>query len=189
MNTKLLLIIPIITLLFSACSVKRIHTTMDNVDNTQRLQRVTRTNNYNHFRYKPVIGTRQDDTKVLIDMGQFAKIWIKNFKNGNNSFTASHDVIIKIREPDFIAGEEVPRHRRRTVKRTYGSHSFSYRSSDLLHNNSSINTQDVKTKDIKKYLNNYAKAKKEKKLDTKKQQQMSEYDKKLKEYLQQRRGK
>jgi hypothetical protein len=177
-----LILLTIIT--FNGCATKKIKTRFIKANNNQ-LNNFNRTNNYNHFRYKPVIGTKQEDTKVLIDMGQFAKIWVKNYRNKNKTFVASHDIITMIKEPGFIAGEDLP-NRRSTIRKSYSGHNFSYRSNDLLFN--SNKTSKLKTTQIKDYINNYSEAKKYKKLPTKKIKQNTKIDNKLKKYLKEKRG-
>lgn len=183
---KIVIIFSILSFLISGCSSKKVVTKFVKVGNSE-VQKFNRTNNYNKFRYKPVIGTRQEDTKVMIDMGQYAKIWIKNYRNKNETFVASHDIITMIKSPGFISGEDVPSSRRRTVNKTYSGNSFSYRSSDLIHNS---NTMDkLKIKHVKDYVNNYNQVKKYKKLPISKQKIVNKYDKKIKSYLKAKRNK
>jgi len=176
----------IVCLIFlSGCSSKKIQSRFVNVDNTQA-SHLNQTNNPNHFRYKPVIGTRQDDTKVMIDMGKFAKIWIKNYRNKNQTFVASHDIITMIEAPGFIAGEDIPSSKRSVQKKTYGGNTFSYRSSDLIHTNS-MDQSELKTSQIKDFVNNYKTTEKYKKLPEEKQKQLGKYDEKIKYFLNNKR--
>lgn len=178
-----ILVLVVTSLFISGCSTK-IKTRFSSSNNNKNV-RVTKDNNYNHFRYKPVIGTRQDDTKILIDMGQFAKIWIKNYRNKNATFVASHDIITMIREPGFIAGEDLPSSRRVSRSRNNTRKSFSFRSSDILtdRNSSVVDTN----KEVKDYVNNYSKVKQFKKLDKKKQKKLNKFNTTIKKYLDERR--
>jgi len=142
-----------------------------------------RSNNPTQFRYKPVIGTHQPDTKTMIDMGEWAKIWVKNYRNENKTFVASHSIITMVREPGFISGEDIPRRRRDTVYNTYGGKTFTYRSSDLIYGNSSQGSQGLSDGQIKNYVNNYEYSKKTKQLPPQKKTDVLKYDKAIKEYI------
>jgi len=167
---------------FTGCAVKKVKTEYVKKSNVLK-EKFNKTNNYNHFRFKPIIGTRQEDTKVMVDMGKYAKIWIKNYKNNNDYFISSHDIIVQIREPGFISGEDVPSFKRRAVKKTFGSNSFAFRSKDLLTSNSDMNTVDTKTRYIKDYVNNNSKEQKEKKLIETKRNKLNKFDHEIKNFL------
>lgn len=172
-------------IIFSGCAGKKIKSKIVDVENPKYSQ-MAATNNPNQFRYKPVINTRQEDTKVMIDMGKFAKIWIKNYRNENKTFVASHDIITMIEAPGFIAGEDIPNSKRRVNKQTYGGSTFSYRSSDIVHN-SSIEDYELKTSEVKDYVNNYKVAEKFKKLPENKEKEKEKYEKEIEEYLKSKR--
>jgi hypothetical protein len=142
-----------------------------------------RSNNPTQFRYQPVIGTHQPDTKTMIDMGEWAKIWVKNYRNENKTFVASHSIITMVREPGFISGEDIPRRRRDTVYNTYGGRTFTYRSSDLMYGNSSQGSQGLTDGEIKNYVNDYEYSKKTKKLPPQKRADVLKYDREIKEYI------
>lgn len=59
-------------------------------------------------RYKPVIGTRNNDARTAIDFGIVQKIWIAPYKTSNGSLIGSHDIYIWIKRPDFIPGSAIP---------------------------------------------------------------------------------
>lgn len=181
---KITVSVLLLIFIFNGCSSKKVKTRFVKMNNSQ-YQSFNSTNNYNHFRYKPVIGTRQEDTKVMIDMGQFAKIWVKNYRNKNKTFVASHDIITMINEPGFIAGEEIPSSKRRTLKKTYGGNSFSYRSKDILHNSSK--NSSLETSQIKNFINNYSESKKYKKIPKSKVKEVKIFDDKIKSFLKKRR--
>ena len=182
---KITVSVLLLIFIFNGCSSKKVKTRFVKVNNSQ-YQNFNSTNNYNHFRYKPVIGTRQEDTKVMIDMGQFAKIWVKNYKNKNKTFVASHDIITMIKEPGFIAGEEISSNKRMTIRKTYGGNSFSYRSKDILYNSSK--NSSLKTSQIKNYINNYSESKKYNKIPKSKHQEVEIFNNKIKSFLKKRRG-
>lgn len=60
------------------------------------------------FRLKPIIGSRNDDARTVVDMGTLLKIWVAPYKGRNGVLTASHDAYAWAKMPDFIVGEEVP---------------------------------------------------------------------------------
>lgn len=146
-----------------------------------------RDNNPTQFRYQPVIGTKQPDTKTMIDMGQWAKIWIKNYKNQNKTFVASHSIVTMIREPGFIAGEEIPSRRRQTVSDSYGGRTFTFRSSDLMYDNSSMGSDGLSDEQIKEYVNNYESSKKTERLTPQKREEVAKYDREILKYLEEKR--
>jgi len=61
------------------------------------------------FRQKPIIGSRNNDARVAVDMGVVLKIWVAPYKDSANVLTSAHDIYAWARQPDFIAGEELPR--------------------------------------------------------------------------------
>ena len=142
-----------------------------------------RSNNPTQFRYQPVIGTHQPDTKTMIDMGEWAKIWVKNYRNKNKTFVASHSIITMVREPGFISGEDIPRRRRDTVYNTYGGRTFTYRSSDLMYGDSSQGSYGLTDSEIKDYVNNYEYSKKTKRLSPQRKKEILKYDKAIREYI------
>jgi len=60
------------------------------------------------FRLKPVIGSRNNDARTVVDMGTLLKIWVAPYKGRNGVLTSSHDIYAWARMPDFVVGEEVP---------------------------------------------------------------------------------
>jgi len=173
--------------LLSGCSQVMVKTKFDS--NRHHVQHYTQSDNPTEFRYKPVIGTHQPDTKTMIDMGEWAKIWIKNYRNKNQTFVASHSVITMVRAPGFIAGEDVPNRRNQTVSKTYGGRAFTYRSSDLMYEDSSKGNENISNKEIKDYMNSYEYSKKFKKMSPPKQKEHLLIDKGITEYLKKKREK
>ena len=180
LGKSILLTASIAVLMFSGCtSSPKVKTKFQR----NRVYNYERSNNPTQFRYQPVIGTHQPDTKTMIDMGEWAKIWIKNYRNENKTFVASHSIITMVREPGFISGEDIPRRRRDTVYNTYGGRTFTYRSSDLMYGNSSQGSQGLTDDQIKNYVNDYEYSKKTKKLPPQKREDVLKYDKAIKEYI------
>lgn len=60
------------------------------------------------FRLKPIIGSRNEDSRTVVDMGTLLKIWVAPYKGRNGVLTSSHDIYAWARMPDFVVGEEVP---------------------------------------------------------------------------------
>ncbi|WP_294961543.1 hypothetical protein [Sulfurimonas sp.] len=181
MNKKIIYFALItITLTFGGCTTSpKVKTKWVN----KSTKNYERRNNPIEFRFKPVIGTKQSDTKVMIDMGEWAKIWVKNYKNKNKTFVATHSIVTMIREPGFIAGEQIPRSRRDTVSKSYGARSFSFRSQDLTYNNSSLGSDNISDSQIKDYMNSYEYSKKTKRMKPQKKESILKYDKAIKEYM------
>lgn len=62
------------------------------------------------FNYKPIIGSRHRDSRVVIDQGIILKAWINTYKAKSGSLVASHDAYIRVKEPDFVVNyETVPK--------------------------------------------------------------------------------
>lgn len=136
----------------------------------------------NYFRYKPIIGTTQPDTKVMINMGKFAKIWIQSYINKNKTFIASHDIIVMVKAPGYISGLDVPSAMNRAEEKTYGANTFTFRSTDLF-TNSSNPTTNVTDKQIKQFMNNYEREKRTLKLIPAKQKQLNKYNNTVLQYI------
>ncbi len=129
----------------------------------------------NYFRYKPIIGTTQPDTKVMINMGKFAKIWIQSYINKNRTFIASHDIIVMVKEPGYISGEDLPSAMNRAQEKTYGANTFTFRSTDLF-TNSNMPTNNVTDEEIKSFMNNYEREKRTLKLIPSKRKLLNKYN-------------
>lgn len=59
------------------------------------------------FGFKPIVGSRQDDSKVVVDMGKIQKIWVAPYKT-KGTMVSAHDIYIWVQKPDFIVGEPLP---------------------------------------------------------------------------------
>jgi len=136
----------------------------------------------NYFRYKPIIGTTQPDTKVMINMGKFAKIWIQSYINKNKTFIASHDIIVMVKEPGYISGEDVPSAMNRAEEKTYGANTFTFRSTDLFTNSNSP-TNHVTNKQIKQFMNNYEREKRTHRLIPTKRALLNKYNNTVRQYI------
>lgn len=179
-NVSFMIIATSTIVLLSGCSTKKVKTRLYSSSNGAIYERQSR-NTTNQFRYQPVIGTMQDDTKVMIDMGKFAKIWVKNYRNKNKTFVSSHHIVTMIREPGYIYGEELPENRIKTIHKTYSGHTFVFRSNDLF--SSSDPTNNMKTQEIKQFINNYHQSKRIGLLKKKKRVNVDKYDKTILDYI------
>ncbi|MHC3995768.1 hypothetical protein ACXWTF_13160 [Thiomicrolovo sp. ZZH C-3] len=56
---------------------------------------------------KPLVGSRSNDAKVIVDTGRVLKVYIASYKQ-NATLIAAHDIYTFVTRPDFIVGESVP---------------------------------------------------------------------------------
>lgn len=56
---------------------------------------------------KPIVGSEQDDARVIVDMGKILKIWVAPYVIGS-TLIAAHDIYTWVQPPHFIAGESLP---------------------------------------------------------------------------------
>lgn len=66
------------------------------------------------FDYKPIIGTRNNDAKTIVDTGVVLKIYIPTYKDSKKMLVAAHDRYVWAKEPGFVVGTERPDVRKRT---------------------------------------------------------------------------
>lgn len=64
--------------------------------------------------FKPIIGTRNDDAKTIIDMGVVLKVYIASYKDSKRKLVAGHDTYVIARDPSFIVGTQRPDINKRT---------------------------------------------------------------------------
>lgn len=132
------------------------------------------------FKYKPIVGSRQDDSQVLMDQGVVLKAWVNSYKNQYGSLVASHDIYVRVKEPDFITSyAKIPNLRKvRGLLRENHQQTISVAKKELDKSSNETN------KKIKKYTeteNNNESNKLRKGLKTKEQQIA---DSEIKRYLQ-----
>lgn len=60
------------------------------------------------FKYKPIIGSRNSDSRVVIDQGVVMKAWINTYKLDRGTLIPSHDIYVRVKEPDFIPQYATP---------------------------------------------------------------------------------
>lgn len=61
------------------------------------------------IRYKPIIGSRNQDSRMGVDLGVVLKGWIAPYKTKTQILVSAHDVYFWVEKPDFIAGTAVPK--------------------------------------------------------------------------------
>ncbi|MBW6487561.1 hypothetical protein [Sulfurimonas sp.] len=94
----------------------------------------------------PIIGTRQDDAKVVMDMGKIIKVWVAPYKDGK-TLVSSHDNYVVAQAPDFIIGESVPNKNWKGLVAPENKIPFLFRDSEL------DNANKIEEEEIIKYNN------------------------------------
>jgi len=65
--------------------------------------------NYNkayQMKNKLIVGSRQDDARVIYDIGKILKVWISPYYQGG-TLIAAHDNYVVVKKPEFIVGQSV----------------------------------------------------------------------------------
>jgi len=57
---------------------------------------------------KIIVGSRQDDAKVVYSIGKILKVWIAPYSQGG-TLIAAHDNYVVVEKPHFLVGESVER--------------------------------------------------------------------------------
>lgn len=105
------------------------------------------------FPYKPIIGTRNNDAKTVVDMGVALKVYVATYKDSKKTLVAAHDRYIWVKEPSFIVGLEKPDVRKNTGMMTAaGKVPFIFGAGEIDHPSIETNAK------IKDYLDNVAEA-------------------------------
>jgi len=125
---------------------------------------------------KPIIGTRQDDTKVVMDMGKVMKIWIAPYKNGG-TLVSSHDNYVVARAPDFVVGEAVPKKSWRSMKTPTNPIPFLFRNEDL------DKSTQISKEGIVEFNNVINKQENDVRTAIKRLDMSNKYDERIKEFL------
>lgn len=131
-----------------------------------------------YLRFKPIVGSRQNDSKVVVDMGKVLKIWVAPYKS-KGTMISSHDIYTWVQKPGFIVGEDIPNKNAHTgLTNAAGTLPFIFSEGDI--DTSKGLTNNV----LKKYVNNVYKAQNnpsytKKRIDTAK----SRFDDTIKQYL------
>ena len=129
------------------------------------------------FRLKPQIGSRNDDARTVVDMGEVLKITLNSYKNRQGNLIASHDVYAWARKPDFIVGEELP------SRRSGGTISPSGKLPYML-SGGELDRGDLKNDEvIRDYVNQVYKLEKDEQEATHRKMEASRFDNDIKAFL------
>jgi hypothetical protein len=101
---------------------------------------------------KIIVGSRQDDARVVYSTGKILKTWIAPYHQGG-TLIASHDIYVVVEKPGFLAGESVGRNSgdpSGAVTPT-GDFPFVYRDNEL---DRTTRDERFTNENIKRYNNN-----------------------------------
>lgn len=178
-------------LLLSGCASKQPKCAMANFNNIDAVVRAKKaevakirsgTVPY-QLKIKPIVGTRQDDAKVVVNMGKILKIWIAPYKI-KGTLIAAHDIYTWVQKPDFIPGESIPKPKNTDGMVTpTGGFPFVFRDEELDKRNGRF---DADT--LKKFSNQVYKAEHNNTIiKTKNSEAEKKFDQVIKEYLENKR--
>ena len=129
------------------------------------------------FKLKPQIGSRQEDSRTVVDMGVVLKISVNSYKNRNDNLIGGHDIYIWGRKPDFIPTTTLPK------RTSYGMITSNKKLPFYLSNDGLDQADLQKDETIRKYTNELYKMRKEKKLVKEKREKSLVNDKKILDFL------
>jgi len=136
------------------------------------------------MKIKPIIGSRQNDARVIVDTGKVLKIWVAPYKQVR-TLIAAHDVYTMVEKPSFIVGEMVPSgHKNDGLVTCQGDYPFVFKDRHL----ETVKPQDrFKNENIKSYVNNVYKVQQEpSRYEEQRKKNSSKYDSVIKDYIKQR---
>jgi len=139
-------------LFFVGCSSKEVHI-KDIVDNTKQNEEKVVLTPY-QMKITPIVGSHQNDSKVIVDTGVVLKIWIAPYKI-KNTLIAGHDVYTWARKPNFIVGEDMPKYNSKQTSLITANGQFP----NLFKQQDINNYKELQDKTVKKYVNNIYKVK------------------------------
>jgi len=150
MDTRLKLLTLTTALMLSGCATKNnnINTNIREIVPYEETQAQSVKLEPYQIRIKPIVGSRQNDSKVIVDQGVVLKIWIAPYKV-KNTLIASHDIYTWARKPQFIVGEDMPKYNSRMngLFRADGKLPFIFGDSEIQE------YKPIEDKQIKKYVN------------------------------------
>lgn len=59
-------------------------------------------------KYRPIIGSGNNDARTIIDYGVVLKIWVSPYKDVDGTLIAAHYEYVWVDRPDFVPGSAVP---------------------------------------------------------------------------------
>lgn len=133
------------------------------------------------FKYKPIIGSRNSDSRVVIDQGVVLKAWINTYKLDRGTLIPSHDIYVRVKEPDFIPQYATPPRMKNKGLLT------EIKETPFMLSDKEIDRSSHKTNEgIKDYVNSvYEKNSPEK--EEEKVQEGTQFDNDIKEYINSRK--
>lgn len=151
----------------------------------KRLKEELSTKSY-HFMVKPIVGSEQDDSKVIVDMGKILKVWIAPYVV-KGTLIAAHYTYTWVQPPHFIPGESVGRgsYTDASLLTPQGNYPIIYRPTELDNGNPKFTNEELKEYVNKKYQIDKHPEEGLRKLDYKN----NKYDKLIKEYLNSKKDK
>lgn len=167
-NKKIILVVSIATALLSGCANKPKPKIMQ-----PRKDILTKP-----YRLKitPIIGTRQDDTKVIMDMGKVLKVWIAPYKN-NKVFVSAHDNFVVAKKPEFVVGENIPKKNWDSMHTPTNPIPFVFRNADL------DKATKLEKKEIVEFNNNIYKEENNPNVSKQRIKKSNKYDKQIINFL------
>ncbi|AXH16413.1 hypothetical protein CP985_03450 [Malaciobacter mytili LMG 24559] len=159
-------------ILFTGCSTKQIDKEVEIVKNYKP---------YN-FKYRPIINSKHEDAKVIVDQGVVLRAWINTYKIGRNTLVPAHYIYLRVKEPDFIPQYAVPP--------VFGKKKMLEEQNKKLPfivSNDEVDRTDMKTNEnILKYSNSYY-DKQDKKNEEERVKQSKKFDETIKKFLNDRK--
>ena len=136
------------------------------------------------FKLTPIVGTRHDESKVIVDMGKIQKIWIKQYKVGS-TLIPSHDIFTWVVKPDYVVGESVPTHKNNSgLLSPMNRLPFALNAKEI-----SSKEKRLTNSTVKKYVNSlYQTGADPQKVVERNKKADSEYDSVINEYLRKKRS-
>ena len=150
-------------ILLSGCSGKETIPNPDaDIEKKINSKRSKRGSNISHqyvvpyqMKLNPIVGSRSNDAKVVVDMGKVLKVWVAPYKQGL-TLNSSHDVYTFVAAPQFVLGETVP-HRQKGGSLFSPSNKLPFLITDKQLNVNS-EEKEIRDEEIQKYVNGVYKA-------------------------------
>lgn len=75
-------------------------------DSAEPIQQFGNANKAYQMKNKLLVGSRQDDARVVYDIGKILKVWISPYYQAG-TLIAGHDNYVVVKKPSFIVGQSV----------------------------------------------------------------------------------
>jgi hypothetical protein len=172
-NKRLIIVIGASLMLFSGCASKNSSLEKEAFELERRSDIHTKAY---QLKITPIIGTRQDDAKVVMDMGKVLKVWIAPYKDGK-TLVSSHDNYVVAQAPDFVIGEKIPKKNWKGLIAPEKKIPFLFRDADL------DNAKEINEEEIVKYNNIVYKQQNNTEESLKRLDKANVYDQEIKKFL------